>query len=136
MLVGIREDPGSVDVIDSSSLERAKSISVDGSVHNIFVTPDGKHAVSDSIENKAATVIDLSTEKVAWEVKFDRGVRPMTFEANPDGSTRRIFVQLSGVNGFAVVDFASRKEVARIILPEQPGGLAAPKSAWARLPTA
>jgi YVTN family beta-propeller protein len=122
VLVGIREDPGSVDVIDSSSLERTKSISVDGSVHNIFVTPDGKYAVSGSIENKAATVIDLSTEKVAWEVKFDRGVRPMTFEANPDGSTRRIFVQLSGLNGFAVVDFASRKEVARIVLPEQPGG--------------
>jgi YVTN family beta-propeller protein len=122
VLVGIREDPGSVDVIDTNTLERAKRISVDGSVHNIFVTPDGKYAVSGSIENKAATVIDLSTEKAAWEIKFDRGVRPMTFEANPDGSTRRIFVQLSGVNGFAVVDFASRKEVARILLPDQPGG--------------
>jgi YVTN family beta-propeller protein len=122
VLVGIREDPGSVDVIDTSSLERTKSISVDGSVHNIFVTPDGKYAVSGSIENKAATVIDLNSEKVAWEIKFDRSVRPMTFEANRDGSTSRIFVQLSGLNGFAVVDFASRKEIARIILPEQPGG--------------
>jgi YVTN family beta-propeller protein len=122
VLVGIREDPGSVDVIDAKSLERTKSISVDGSVHNIFVTPDGKYAVSGSIENKAATVIDLSSEKAAWEVKFNRGVRPMAFEANSDGSTRRIFVQLSGVNGFAVVDFASRKEVARVLLPDQPGG--------------
>jgi len=122
VLVGIREDPGSVDVIDTKSFERTKSISVDGSVHNIFVTPDGKYAVSGSIENKAATVIDLSAEKVAWEVKFDRGVRPMAFEANPDGSTRRVFVQLSGLNGFAVVDFASRKEVARIVLPDHPGG--------------
>ena len=77
ILVGIREDPGSVDVIDAKSLERTKSIPVDGSVHNIFVTPDGKYAVSGSIENKSATVIDLGTEKAAWEVKFDRGVRPM-----------------------------------------------------------
>jgi YVTN family beta-propeller protein len=122
VLVGIREDPGSVDVIDTKSLERTQSISVDGSVHNIFVTPDGNYAVSGSIENKAATVIDLSTGKAAWEVKFDRGVRPMTFEADPDGSTRRIFVQLSGFNGFAVVDFPSRKEVARVPLPEKPGG--------------
>jgi YVTN family beta-propeller protein len=122
VLVGIREDPGSVDVIDTKSLERTKSISVDGSVHNIFATPDGKYAVSGSIENKAATVIDLSAEKAAWEVKFDRGVRPMAFEANPDGSTSRVFVQLSGLNGFAVVDFAGRKEVARIVLPDQPGG--------------
>jgi len=122
VLVGIREDPGSVDVIDTNSLDRTKSIPVDGSVHNIFVTPDGKYAVSGSIENKAASVIDLTTEKVAWVVKFDRSVRPMAFEANPDGSTRRIFVQLSGVNGFAVVDFASHNEVARILLPENPRG--------------
>jgi YVTN family beta-propeller protein len=67
-------------------------------------------------------VIDLSTEKAAWEVKFDRGVRPMAFEANPDGSTHRIFVQLSGFNGFAIVDFGSRKELARIPLPGQPNG--------------
>lgn len=122
VLVGIREDPGSVDVIHTRSLERTKSIPVDGSVHNIFVTPDGKFAVSGSIENKAASVIDLSTEQMTWEVKFDRAVRPMAFEANPDGSTRRIFVQLSGFNGFAVVDFASHKEVARVRLPDEPGG--------------
>ncbi|MGB2886411.1 MAG: hypothetical protein WBC04_01820, partial [Candidatus Acidiferrales bacterium] len=37
-------------------------------------------------------------------------------------STSRIFVQLSGFHGFAVVDFAKRAEVARIKLPDQPGG--------------
>jgi YVTN family beta-propeller protein len=46
----------------------------------------------------------------------------MAFETNPDGSTHRIFVQLTGLNGFAVVDFAQRAEVARIKLPDQPGG--------------
>jgi YVTN family beta-propeller protein len=122
VLVGIRSDPGVVDVIDAKSLTRSKSIPVDGSVHNIFVTPDGKYAVSGSIENQAATVIDLNSEQVAWEVKFGRGVRPMAFESNPDGSTRRIFVQLSGLNGFAIVDFAKRAEVARITLPAEPGG--------------
>lgn len=122
VLVGIRENPGSVDIIDARTLERTRTISVDGSVHNIYVTPDGKFAVSGSIENKTASVIDLSAEKMVWEVKFDRGVRPMAFEASPDGSTRRIFVQLSGFNGFAVVDFVAQKEVARIRLPDDPGG--------------
>jgi YVTN family beta-propeller protein len=122
VLVGIRTDPGVIDVIDTTSLTRVKSIPVDGSVHNVFVTPDGKYAVSGSIENRAATVVDLHTEQAVWEVKFDRGVRPMAFEANPDGSTNRIFVQLSGFNGFAVVDFAKRLELARIKLPDQPGG--------------
>ena len=122
VLVGIRTEPGVVDVIDTTSLKRSKSISVDGSVHNVFVTPDGKYAVSGSIENKATTIIDLQSEQAVWEIKFDSAVRPMAFEANPDGSTSRIFVQLTGLNGFAVVDFAKRAEVARIKLPEQPSG--------------
>jgi YVTN family beta-propeller protein len=122
VLVGIRAQPGVVDVIDTTSQERTNSISVDGSVHNVYVTPDGKYAVSGSIENKAASVIDLATEKMVWEAKFDRPVRPMAFEAGGDGSTRRLFVQLSGLNGFAVVDFSKRAEVTRIKLPDQPGG--------------
>ena len=122
VLVGIRRQPGVLDVIDTTSLQKVKSIPVDGAVHNVYVTPDGKYAVSGSIENKAASVIDLHTQQVAWEVKFNRPVRPMAFETNPDGSTRRIFVQLSGLNGFAVVDFAKHAEVARITLPAEPGG--------------
>ena len=124
VLVGIRADPGFVDVIDTTSLTRVKSIPVDGSVHNVFVTPDGKYALSGSIENKAATIIDLRTEQASGEIKFDRAVRPMAFEINQDGSTNRVFIQLSGLNGFAVVDFAKRAEVARIKLPDQPGGFA------------
>jgi YVTN family beta-propeller protein len=122
VLVGIHTEPGAVDVIDTSQLKRVKSILVNGSVHNVYVTPDGKYAVSGSIENKVATVIALPSEQPIWEVKFDRGVRPMAFETNPDGSTSRIFVQLSDWNGFAIVDFAKRAEVARIRLPDQPGG--------------
>jgi len=122
VLVGIRTLPGAVDVIDTNSLTRVKTIPVNRSVHNIYVTPDGKYAVVGSIESKSATIIDLATDQVAWEVEFDRGVRPMAFETNPDGSTRRIFVQLSGFHGFAIVDFAKRAEVARINLPGQPTG--------------
>lgn len=121
VLIGIRSPQGALDVIDTVSLIRIKSIPVD-SVHNVYVTPDGKFAVSGSLEGKSATVIDLETDQIAWTVKFDQSVRPMTFEANPDGSTHRIFVQLSNFNGFAVVDFAKRSEVARITLPDEPGG--------------
>ncbi|MFZ0195346.1 MAG: hypothetical protein WAL14_11060, partial [Pseudolabrys sp.] len=64
------------------------------------------------------TVIDLEKEQVAWEIKLDKGVRPMAIESNPDGSPKRIFAQLSDLNGFAVVDFAARREVARITLPK------------------
>src|SRR4029077_707632 len=114
--------PGGIDVIDATSLKRMKTIPVHGGVHNIYVTPDGKYAVTGSIETKSATVVDLESDQIAWVAQFDKGVRPMAFEANPDGSTKRIFVQLSELNGFAVVDFAKQAEVARIKLPDKPGG--------------
>ena len=120
VLVGIRAQPGLIDVIDADTLTKTKSIPVNGSVHNLYVTPDGKFAVSGSIENKAATVVDLQTDQVVWGIRFDHAVRPMAFETNSDGSTRRIFVQLSNFHGFAVVDFAKRAEVTRIHLPEPP----------------
>jgi Uncharacterized conserved protein len=117
ILVGIARGPGAVDVIDAKTLTRTKSILVKGRLHNIYVTPDGKHLITGSIPGKLMTVIDLEREVPVWELPFDLGVRPMTIEAGPDGSTKRIFVQLSDTNGFAVVDFAARKEVARIKLP-------------------
>jgi YVTN family beta-propeller protein len=117
ILVGIARGHGAVDVIDAKTLALSKSILVNGRLHNIYVTPDGKHLITGSIPNKLMTVIDLEREVPVWELSFDLGVRPMTIEAGPDGSTKRIFVQLSDTNGFAVVDFAARKEVARIKLP-------------------
>lgn len=125
VLVGIRTLPGAVDVIDTSSLTLAETIPINRSIHNIYVTPDGKYAVAGSIESKSATVIDLQNDQVAWEVKFDNGVRPMAFETNPDGSTERIFVQLSNVNGFSVVDFVKHIEVDRVKFPDHPGGYGA-----------
>src|SRR5213082_1384172 len=121
ILAGIRAPQGALDVIDTISLTRVKSIPVD-SVHNVYVTPDGKYGVSGSLEGQSATAIDLQTDQIAWKLNFDHPVRPMAFEVNSDGSTRRIFVQLSNFNGFAVVDFATRSEVARITLPSEPGG--------------
>jgi len=122
--VAINVAPGAVDVIDTTSRERVKSIPVKGAVHNTYVTPDGKFVVSGSIQSKTITVIDQKTEEPVWSLTMDLGIRPMAFAANPDGSTKWIFVQLSGLNGFAVVDFATRKEINRIKLPALPAGKA------------
>jgi len=122
VLVGIRENSGWLEVIDAASLKKIKNIPVSGPVHNVYVTPDGKYAVAGSIDAKNLTVVDLQTEQAVWNLNLGSGVRPMAFEANPDGSTKRIFAQLSGFNGFSVVDFAKHIEVQRIRLPDQPGG--------------
>lgn len=114
--VGIVSAPGAVDVIDTASLERVKSIPTKGGIHNVYVTPDGQHVIAGSIAGRLMTVIDQKTDETLWTL-FEEGVRPMAFEVNPDGSTKRIFVQISDLHGFAVVDFQQRKEVARITLP-------------------
>ena len=93
-------------------------------MHNTYVTPDGKYIVAGSVAGKTISVIDQQTEQTAWVLDFDLGIRPMAFERNPDGSTKRIFAQLSELNGFAVVDFATHKEVTRIELPKLPAGKA------------
>ena len=111
---------GAVDVIDAVALTRVKSIRTEGGIHNVFVTPDGKSVVAGSIVGRRISVIDQATEEILWTLPTPEGVRPMAFEANPDGSTKRIFVQQSGFNGFITVDFASRKIVDRIALPELP----------------
>ena len=119
--VGIAQAPGAVDVIDAVAETNARSVKVDGSVHNVYVTPDGKYAVSGSVQTGVISVIDTKTDTVSWSVKLDSGIRPMIFDTNQDGSTRNIYVQLSNYHGIAVVDFATRKETKRWELPAVPG---------------
>ena len=113
-----------MDVIDTTSLERVKTIAVKGAVHNTYVTPDGQWVVAGSIPSKTITVISQKTEEPVWTLEMDGGIRPMAFSTNPDGSTKWMFVQLSDFNGFAVIDFATHKEINRITLPELPAGKA------------
>ena len=114
--VGIVSAPGAVDVIDTAAMEKVKSIPTKGGIHNVYVTPDGKNVIAGSIAGRVMTVIDQKTDEPAWTL-FTEGVRPIAIETNSDGSTKRLFVQLSEVHGFAVVDFHQRKEVARVMLP-------------------
>ena len=118
--VAIIAQPGAVDVIDTTSVQRVKTIPTKGGIHNTFVTPDGRFVVAGSIAGRNLTVIDVATEEPVWTLGFNAGVRPIAFETNPDGSTRRMFVQLSDFHGFAIVDFAERKELSRVALPELP----------------
>jgi YVTN family beta-propeller protein len=122
--VGIIQAPGGVDVIDTASLENVKTIPTKGTIHNPYVTPDGKYLVAGSIVAKTINVIDTKTDQMAWQLTLDLGIRPMTFSRNPDGSTKWLFTQLSGFNGFAVIDFATHKEIKRIQNPDLPPGKA------------
>jgi YVTN family beta-propeller protein len=113
---------GGIDIIDTVKLEKIKFIRVLGGVHNPIMTPDSKFVVAGSIAGALATVIDTQLERPVWTIHFNdgEGVRVFCFDWNPDGSTRRMFVQLSNVHGFAIVDWAKRAEVGRIMLPNIP----------------
>ena len=119
--VAIMSGRGAVDVIDTSSAQNVQTISTAGGVHNTYTTPDSKYVIAGSIQGRKLTVIDSQSHEALWTLSLDAGVRPMAFETNTNGSTRRIFVQLSGFHGFAVVDFDKQEEVMdRIELPEVP----------------
>jgi len=109
---------GAIDVIDTASLTRVKSIRTEGGIHNVYVTPDGKFVVAGSIPGRKVTVIDQQTEEIVWTLATRDGVRPMAFERNADGSTKRLFVQLSGFNGFVPIDFATHALGEEVKLPE------------------
>jgi YVTN family beta-propeller protein len=117
ILVCVANSPGALDVIDAASLQLVESIPVEKGLHDVVATPDSKYAVATSPGGRSLIVFDLQSKTVAWDVGFDAATQVAAIESNPDGSARRIFLQLTTLRGFVVIDFASRKEVARITLP-------------------
>ncbi len=118
--VAIRGADAFVDVIDTREQRHVRRIPTLGGVHNVFVTPDGEYVVAGMIGARTLTVIDTDTDRPAWSLHFDGGVRPIAFERTPDGSTKRIFVQISNYHGFYVVDFEKRVVVQKVPIPELP----------------
>jgi YVTN family beta-propeller protein len=116
---------GGVDVIDTVSLEKVKSIPLRGGIHDLNITPDGKYVIAGSSRGakppaNMMDVIDTKTNEVAWSLQMSPAPSPMAITKNPDGTTKTIYGQLGGPNAFAVVDFASQKKIDEIKLPEIP----------------
>ncbi len=121
IVVAIARGKGGLDIVDAATLTLKKTIATNGGrLHNVYVTPDNKYVVGGSIPSKTFYVFDLDKEQLAWAMPMDLGVRCMAIETNPDGSTKRVFSQMSSLNGFSVIDFAAQKEAARITLPSVP----------------
>ena len=113
---------GGVDVIDTTSLELVKTIPMTNGMHDCYTTPDGKYVLGGSL-GKFISVIDVATEQPVAKIQLDREILPIAIEPGPDGETSRLFVELWGLRGFVVVDFATRKVVDTIKLPDEPSGV-------------
>ena len=120
LYVAIRGVGGGVDVIDAVAEEHVSFIRILRGVHNTFMTPDSRYVVAGSIGGSSATVIDTGLERPVFAFHFEGGVRPFTFDTNPDGSTKNMYVQISNLHGFAVIDWEKRREVRRIVQPDVP----------------
>jgi YVTN family beta-propeller protein len=112
---------GGVDVIDTASLQNVKTIPMKGGVHDLNVTPDGKYViVGNSRGGKAnvMSVVDTRTNEITWTLPMSPAPSPMAVTKNPDGSTDKIYAQNGSLNGFAVLDFATRVSTNQIKLPD------------------
>ena len=123
-----------VDVIDLTTHKVVRSIPVFAPVHNTYVTPDDNFVVAGLNEDPepgdpTIQVIDAKTDQVAWGMpltgytQYGRStheVRPMAFEANADGSTKRMFAQATGINAVWVIDWNTRKVVDMLWPPKLP----------------
>ena len=120
-----------VDVIDIDTNEVLRSIPVHSRIHNTYVTPNEDYVVVGNAYGEMAPgepamqVIDPVTDEVVWGMELTghtqyglshHEVRPMAFEANDDGSVKRMFAQATGINAVFVVDWAKR-EVVEMLFP-------------------
>ncbi len=127
----LQADPsGGIDVIDTASLEKIKTIPIPGGIHDIYVTPDGKYAVAGANRNQVPAckcgvsaptnlgyVIDTQTNEIAWTWTMSPAASPMAISKKPDGSTDKIYAQGEG-HGFRVIDFDTHVVSSFIKLPD------------------
>jgi YVTN family beta-propeller protein len=123
-----------VDVIDIATHTRVRSIAVHHPVHNTYVTPDDDFVIaglSGGVQPGEPTiqVIDPVKDQVVWGMELtghqqygrnNHEVRPMAFEANADGSTKRMFAQATGINAVWVIDWNTRRVVDMLWPPKLP----------------
>src|SRR5687768_443347 len=97
-----------VDVIDVATHKLIRSVPVHHPVHNTYVTPDDNFVVAGlrgelKPGDPTIEVIDAKTDTVVGGMELtghrqygrnNHEVRPMAFEANHDGSTKRMFAQI------------------------------------------
>jgi YVTN family beta-propeller protein len=126
--------PAVVDVIDIATHKLIKSIPVHFPVHNTYVTPDDKYVLAGlrgepDPGEPTIQIIDPVTDTVVGGIeltghkqygKDNHEVRPMAFEANADGSTKRMFAQATGINAVWVVDWNTKKTETILYPPKLP----------------
>lgn len=91
--------------------------------HGLFLSPDQETLYIGSMMVDHIAVVDVGLRIPTGFIQFKEGVRP--FQISQDGKT--LYVQLSRLNGFEVVDVASEKILQTVEHPSLPEGVELPR---------
>jgi YVTN family beta-propeller protein len=110
-----------VAIVDTGSLEVLRRVEVGRGPHNVYLTPDGRYMLATAMDDHKITAIDVATEKPAFVIPAGGVPRPLAIDP-AEGKPQRLFVQLSNLHGFAVIDYATRATTRKVMLPDAPPG--------------
>ncbi|HEV8072445.1 MAG TPA: beta-propeller fold lactonase family protein [Planctomycetaceae bacterium] len=102
------------EVIDTQEHKVVKKFRIGFGGHGTRLSPDGKRLYVGSMMTDVLSVFDLQTLKPVKVLPFKDAVRPFAFTR--DEST--VYVQLSRLHGFEVVDLSTDKIVREVLLPK------------------
>jgi YVTN family beta-propeller protein len=94
-----------LDIIDTEKRALVRSVRVGFQPHNVYTSDDGKRVYSNQMGNDTITIVDTSTHEVIKQIHMGDKVRPMAFTKGE----KTLYVQLSRLHGFMVVDPVSEK---------------------------
>jgi YVTN family beta-propeller protein len=101
-----------MEVVDTARHKVVKKFPIGFGGHGTRLSPDGKRLYVGSMLTDVLTVFDLETLKPVKTLPFKDAVRPFAFLR--DEST--LYVQLSRLHGFEVVDLSKDKIVREVLL--------------------
>jgi YVTN family beta-propeller protein len=111
-----------IDVVDTASMQKVRTILLTASVRNLYITPDSTRMIAAG--DRRLTVINIRSEKVEFEIPMDGVVEALAIESDKHLVIQRLFLQVAGFKGFEVMDYASRKVTGKTALPGLTSGLA------------
>jgi len=113
-------------VVELDPLRLVKKLPAPAGPHDAYTSGDGTIYIGAQY-GSAISVIDPATQSVRHTIPMPAGVRPL--EPSEDGKT--IYVALSKLLGFVVVDPATRRLTRRVELGTLPEGMPQPyKDTW------
>lgn len=109
-------------VVDVQQQKVVKRIQVPLGAHGTRLSPDGNSLYVGSMLNDLIVVYDLASGSLKKAIPFADGVRPLAITRDE----KRMYVQLSHLNGFKVVDLESDKIIREVAMPPLPEGTMLP----------